>query len=114
MTTQIGLAGAEITTSDPDAPRYKPQYPKIESSNRTLDSTLRTQTVALKRRWNITWAAQTGSARTNLLAELNRLVNLSWKPPEGGTYTVHASGIEEQPLSGATVYYDISCILEEV
>jgi len=115
VTTKIGLSGSEATVANPEVQSYQPREDFIGSSARALDGTLRTQIVALKRKWSVTWAAQEGVALSGLLTELRRLATLSWYPPEGGgPYAVQASNLRLKYMSGNVLRADVSCDLEQV
>lgn len=115
MTTKIGLSGSEVTTSDPDVESYEVTINHIGGQQRALDGTLRRQIVATKRRWAVTWRAQTGTDRSNLLTELLRRENLTWYPPHGGgPHTVQVMEFRQKFYSGSALVADITATLEQV
>jgi hypothetical protein len=113
MTTQIGLSGSEATVPDPvyDGP-YEEMSTMIGASARMLDGTRKRHITARKRTWRVVWEGLTDSALTTLTAELNRKSDLSWQPPNGGTYVVQADGYIVEAFTHNT--WRVTVTLEEV
>jgi hypothetical protein len=114
--TKIGIVGGGGTTiADPFVATYNIDRSKVESSQRALDGTLRSQVVALKRVWHVEWHGLAATPLSTLMTELDRLVNLAWYPPEGGgPITVKAKNIKQTALKGPFTRTNVTCDLEEV
>jgi len=110
MTTKIGLSGSEATVPDPliNEP-YEIGSGFVGASVRTINGTLVTHRVARKQTWRVIWRTASPDTITD---ELDRLANLSWQPPEGGTYTVVVREYRKRPLNASL--YQIDAMLEEV
>jgi hypothetical protein len=110
MTTKIGLSGSEATVPDPliNEP-YEIGSGFIGASTRSINGTLLTHRAARKQTWRVIWRT---TAPDDITDELNRLANLSWQPPEGGTYTVSVRDYKKTPLNASL--YQIEAFLEEV
>lgn len=113
MTTQIGLSGSEATVPDPvyDGP-YEQTPTMIGASQRTLDGTRKRHIAAQKRTWRVVWQALTTAQRSTLTTELDRKADLSWLPPDGGTYTVQVDSYTIDAFTQDT--WAITAVLEQV
>lgn len=115
MTTKIGLSGSEATVLDPVVePAYEIVAMQLGGVRRTLSGARIRHIAAQKRVWNVTWSGMTSTQLTTLLAELNRQANLSWIPPNGGTYTVQCDTYTQTPMPQAPTYWQVTATLEEV
>ena len=71
MTNKIGLTGSLYTIPvDPDTETYRVTSVMVAGSERTVDGTLKTDYVAEKRRWRVTWSKLTSAERDLLMTEL--------------------------------------------
>lgn len=84
MTTKID----STTVADPDLP-FEESVREYATSRRTLTGTRVKHTRATKRVWNVRWTLLTPAEFVTLTTQLNKTTNLTWKPPTGGSYTVH-------------------------
>jgi hypothetical protein len=111
MTTKIGLSGSEATVPDPIISEpYEIGSGFIGASVRTVNGTLKTHRAARKQTWRVIWRTTSPDTITD---ELDRLSDLSWQPPEGGSYTVALQGnYRKMPLNASL--YQIEAMLEEV
>lgn len=115
MTTKIGLSGSEATVLDPVVePAYETTATQVGGVRRSLSGARIRHIAALKRTWSVTWAGMTAAQLTTLTAELSRQANLSWMPPDGGTYTVQCDTYTASPMPQAPDYWQVTATLEEV
>ena len=115
MTTKIGLSGSEATVLDPVVePAYEITATQLGGTRRTLSGARIRHIEAQKRTWSVTWSGMTSAQLTTLVTELNRQANLSWKPPDGGTFTVQCDTFLTSPMPQAPDYWQVTATLEEV
>ena len=114
MTTQLYAAGGgQVTVRNPDTDGFKQVVATTGGNWRTLDGTLRQHYTAVKYRWTLKWTGLTSAEYAALLAEIERVVPLTFKPPDTATiYTVLRIGEVEKSSDGFS--YSLSGVLEEV
>jgi len=113
MTTKIGVSGNEATVPDPvyDGP-YEQTPTMVGTSQRMIDGTRKRHIAAQKRTWRVVWAGLTSAQRATLTTELDRKADLSWKPPDGGTYTVQIDSYTVEAFTQNT--WRVSVVMEQV
>lgn len=115
MTTQLYRTGeSAVTVRDPDeAPRFARNLIRVGGTWRTLDGSGKQHVTAAKWRWEVSWTMLTDAQYTTISTELQRLVPMSWSPPdEATTYSVMIVGDPELWDDG--IAKGIRCTLEEV
>ena len=114
MTTQLYAAGGTaVTVRNPDANGFEQVVATSGANMRALDGTLRQHYVAVKYRWALKWTGLTSTEYSALFAELERVVPMTFKPPDTATtYTVLRIGDVEKSSDGFS--YALSGVLEEV
>lgn len=114
MTTQLYAAGGGVVTvRNPDADGFQQTVATTGGNWRALDGTLRQHYVPTKYRWTLTWTGLTSAEYATLLAEVERVVPMTFKPPDtASTYTVLRIGDVDAGSDGFS--YRISCVLEQV
>lgn len=114
MTTQLYVVSAgAVTVRNPDADGFRQVVATAGGNWRALDGTLRQHYTAVKRRWTLKWTGLTSAESATLLAEIERVVPLTFKPPDTATtYTVLRIGDVEASSDGFS--YGIAGVLEEV
>ena len=115
MTNKIGLTGSLYTIPvDPDTETYRVTSVMVAGSERTVDGTLKTDYVAEKRRWAVTWSKLTSTQRDLLMAELRRAADLEFEPYEGGTFAVKVMNASWEVLQSTDDSYVVNATLEQV
>lgn len=114
MTTQLyASGGGAVTVRDPDSDGFKQVVATTGGNWRALDGTLRQHYAAVKYRWTLKWTGLTSAEHATLLAEIERVVPLTFKPPDTATtYTVLRIGEVEKGSDGFS--YSLSGVVEEV
>jgi hypothetical protein len=114
VTTQLYAAGGgAVTVRNPDTNGFKRVVATTGGSWRALDGTLRQHYTAVKYRWTLKWTGLTSAEYATLLAEIERVVPMTFKPPDTATtYTVLRIGDVEGDSDGFS--YHISGVLEQV
>jgi hypothetical protein len=114
MTTQLYAAGGgTVTVRNPNANGFEQVVATTGANWRALDGTLRQHYVAVKYRWNLKWTGLTSTEYSALLAELERVVPMTFKPPDTATtYTVLRVGDVQKSSDGYS--YNVSAVLEQV
>ena len=114
MTTQLYQAGGSaVTVRNPDADGFQQVVATSGANWRTLDGTLRQHYLAVKYRWALKWSGLTQSECTALLAELERAVAMTFKPPDTETaYTVLRVGDVDKSSDGFS--YALAAVLEQI
>lgn len=113
MTTQLYTSGgAAVTVRDPDMDGFSQIVATTGGNWRALDGTLRQHYAAVKYRWTLKWTGLTSAEYATLLAEVERVVSMTFKPPDTATtYTVLRIGDVDAGSDGFS--YRIACVLEE-
>lgn len=113
MTTQLyAVGGGAVTVRNPDADGFKQAVATSGGNWRALDGTLRQHYTAVKYCWTLKWTGLTSTEYAALLAELERVVPLTFKPPDTATtYTVLRIGDVQASSDGFS--YGISGVLEQ-
>lgn len=113
MTTQLYAAGGgAVTVREPDADGFRQVVATTGGNWRALDGTLRQHYVVVKYRWMLKWTGLTSAEYATLLAEIERVVPLTFKPPDTATtYTVLRIGDVDKSSDGYS--YGISGVLEQ-
>lgn len=113
MTTQLYRTGqAAVTVRDPDVPITK-QRLHLSAQRRTLDGSLKQHVSTSKWRWELDWTLLTSAEYATLITELDREQDLTWAPPDGGSYTVRVIG-SPGVVNNEFGSIDVRAILEEM
>lgn len=114
MTTKLYQVGqAAVTVADPQGPLTKTRR-RLVGQERALDGTLNTLHVANKWAWELVWMGLTSAQFTTLWAELDRLEDMSFQPPDEGTlYTVAVVGEPQVEVNGWG-QYTVRAVFEQV
>lgn len=113
MTTQLYAAGGgAVTVRNPDADGFSKVVATSGGNWRALDGTLRQHYTAVKYRWTLKWTGLTSAEYAALLAEIERVVPMTFKPPDtASTYTVLRIGDVQAQSDGFS--YGITATLEQ-
>ena len=114
MTTKLyASGGTAVTVRDPDMDGFQRTVATAGTFWRALDGTLRQHYVTVKSRWTLKWTGLSASEYNALLAEVQRVVPMTFQPPDTtSTYTVLRTGDVEAGSDGFS--YRISCTLEQI
>jgi len=88
MTTELGPSGNRTSFPDPEQKGYTESKEQIGDSRRTLNGSLKVHYVTSKVRVTVPYRGLTETQKNNLETEAERIEDLEFVTPEGGTYTV--------------------------
>lgn len=113
MTTKLyASGGAEVIVREPDADGFQRSVVSLGSSVRALDGTLRQHYLSAKYIWSLKWSGLSSAEYATLLAEVERTVLMTFKPPDTTTtYQVLRTGNVETASDGFS--YSIIAVLEQ-